>query len=312
MNRIAKQVGTVPAGLVAAAVVVFLVCSFSSAQETPGTNLAYYPPQVADLFLRKGAVAIDARGGKDYAEGHLPGAQLLVPDNLRSMRAGVSSELYPAEVLAVIGGRYGLLPDNMVIVYGKTTDFDASYVATALRCAGFTRVAVLDGGFARWAAEGRTVAKERPEVHVTTPKLQSPSGWIIGFDEMKAAVAKKDAIVVDVRGTEAFAKGHIPGALSRPAAKDFVSEGQPEAGSVRPLNLLAEEYKALGVTPEKPIIVYCTSGYSAAATFFLLRFGLGYPDVRLYDGSFSEWSVRPGVTIATGEQPAGVPPAAKP
>ena len=124
------------------------------------------------------------------------------------------------------------------------------------------------------------------------------------LDDVRRISATGSAVLLDVRPKEMYDKGHIPGAISRPFASDFVPAGRPLAGSFRPSTELAEEYRALGVVAGKPVVVYCNSGHMASSTFYLLRHVLGYADTRLYDGGWLEWASRPGAPqpAATGDR----------
>lgn len=239
-----------------------------------------------------GASVIDARGSlKEFLAGHLPGAQFLPVDSLRSSNGGTPAEIFPPEVIAVIAGRLGLDRERPVVVYASGTDPDATLVASVLRMNGF-RARVLDGGFARWQAEKRPLETARPRIATTTPKAAEPAG-LARYEDLH------DAVLLDVRPPEQFAAGHIPGAISRYWKSDLDAEGR-----MRPAADLAREYAALGVTPDKPVIVYCNTGHMASFGYFVLADVLDYPNVRLYDGSMVEWSARTPSPLETARAAA--------
>jgi thiosulfate/3-mercaptopyruvate sulfurtransferase len=254
----------------------------------------------ANLSGRRLAL-IDARPAREYVDSHIPGAQSLLVDSLRSTSHGVPGEVYPPEVLAVAVARLGLGAGSATVVYGAGGDPDATFIATVLRAAGLLRVAVLDGGFARWKAEGRPVSSERPRIEPSAPRLTPQPSLLVGYDEVRRAVDGRSAVLVDVRPAEAYANGHIPGAVSRPWVLDFVPAGQPLAGTFVPTAAVAAQYQALGVTGDKPVIVYCNSGHTASVVFYTLRFRLGFPSARLYDGSMLEWTAVPGAPLERTE-----------
>ena len=103
----------------------------------------------------KDLVLLDARPMRDFLAAHLPGAQSVAVENLRSTAGGVPATTYPPEVLGVIFARAGVRLASHVVVYGAESDTDATYVATAARIAGAAKVSVLDGGFSRWTADAR-------------------------------------------------------------------------------------------------------------------------------------------------------------
>lgn len=242
-------------------------------------------------------VVIDTRPGKDYLEGHLPGAQSLLPDNLRSMSNGVPGEVFPPEVLSVVFGRLGVASDSRVVVYGQRIEAETTFVASLLRALGVARVTILEGGFESWKKEGRPVTKERPRVAATRPQFSWAEPMFVGLEEFKRAAASREALIVDARGEEAFLAGHVPGARLRPYTKDFVPPGSPGEGLPRPLADLAGEYQSLGLDPARPVIVYCGSGFTASSVYYTLRHRMGLANVRVYDGSWVEWSGLPSPEV---------------
>ncbi len=268
-----------------------------SAVPAPGPAAPAFPAAVDGAFLQDalaagGVQVVDARPTLAFLEAHVPGARLLVPDNLRSMHRGVTGELHEPALIAAIAARAGLAASAPVVVVGEGADLDAPYVATALRLAGFARVAVLDGGVARWLAERRPVTKDRPAIPAADAAGAAASppasvrGVIATLDDVRRAVEAKDAVLVDARPADQYRRGHIPGAVSRPWALDYAG------GRWRGAEELAAAYAALGAGPGAPVIVYCNSGHMASSVYYTLRHVLGRPDVRLYDGSMLEWTAQ--------------------
>jgi thiosulfate/3-mercaptopyruvate sulfurtransferase len=215
-------------------------------------------------------------------------------ENVRSASGGVPGEMLPAEVIAVLAGRLGIEVSSHVIVYGAGNDPDPTYVATALRQAGLEKVSILDGGLGRWQQEQRPVSTERPAVKTTRPRLKGTAPGIARLEEVRREVEARRAVLLDVRPEEQYAAGHLPGAIHRFWKSDLVAEGPPQAGLMRPAEELAREYASLGITKERPVIVYCNTGHMASQVFHTLRYVLGYQLVKLYDGSWVEWSAVEG------------------
>jgi thiosulfate/3-mercaptopyruvate sulfurtransferase len=256
------------------------------------------PAALADrLAAAPGSVAIlDARPSiKAYLAGHIAGAQSVSVDNFRSTAGGVPGTLFPWETIHLVVHRLGLNGAVPVVVYSEDSDIEATYVATVLRIAGVKQVSVLDGGFKRWAAETRAVTAERKPVAASTEAFIPRPADLIVLDEVKKAVETKSAVLLDARPLDAYDKGHLPGAKSRFWMKDIVPAGQPDAGSFRSEAELKVELEAMGVTAATPVIVYCNTGQQASALFYTLRYRLGYANVRLYNGSWLEWSITPGL-----------------
>jgi len=251
-------------------------------------------------------VILDARAGlRDYLAAHLPGAQSLGVENIRSSAAGVPGQIFPAEVLSIIARRLGIRPGSHVVVYGAETDPDATLVASVFRLAGLGAVSVLDGGFKRWSQESRPTTAERGPVSESGLRLKDPDAGLASLADVRRAVKEGGPVLVDARPAEQYEAGRIPGAVSRFWKDDLVPEGQDGAGGLRDAAGLEAEYRALGITKDRPVIVYCNTGHTASEVFYTLRYRLGYPDVRLYDGSWVEWSQNPDLPRDKG--PARAP-----
>ena len=111
---------------------------------------------------------------------------------------------------------------------------------------------------------------------------------LVPVAEVQARVGDGKTVFLDVRTEEQWAAGRIPGAKNRPWKKDVADGSFGPAGEIR------AELEAAGVSWEKPVVVYCNSGHQASEGFYMLKYKLGHPDVRLYDGSWLEWSMTPG------------------
>jgi thiosulfate/3-mercaptopyruvate sulfurtransferase len=241
---------------------------------------------------------------KAYLAGHLPGAQPVGIDSFRSTAGGVPGVLFPWDTIHLVAHRLGLTSAVPVVVYSEESDIEATFVATVLRTAGVRQVSVLDGGFKRWAAEKRAVTAERRPVAASTETFTPRLGDLIALDEVRKAVETKSAVLLDARPADAFDKGHLPGAKSRFWMKDVVPAGQPDAGSFRSEAELKVELEAAGVSAATPVIVYCNTGQQASELFYTLRYRLGYSNVRLYNGSWLEWSITPGLPKEATAAPA--------
>ncbi len=249
----------------------------------------------------KDLVLLDARPMRDFLTAHLHGAQSVTVENLRSSSGGVPATTYPPEVLGLVFARTGIVRGSHVVVYGAESDNDATYVATAARVAGAGKVSVLDGGFSRWTAEARATTKDRLLSPLAKPSLQGNSSLLIPIEEVKKRVGDGRTVFLDVRTEEAWAAGRIPGAKNRFWKKDV------DGGSFRPEAVTRAELEAAGVSWEKPVVVYCNSGHQASEGFYTLKYRLGHPDVRLYQGSWMEWSMTPGAPRESSAPEAPAP-----
>lgn len=270
-----------------------------------------WPPLVDVAWLQQrlatsGLTVLDARDSlREFLGEHVPGAQFLAVENLRSSSEGVPARIHPPAVFAEIAARAGLRPDSRVVVYGKENDPDASFVAAVLQVNGIARVAVLDGGFARWTAQGAAVSKNRPRVARGAGPYRAERGALASYDDVRKALGDGRTLLLDVRAAEQFRAGHIPGAVHRFWGEDVAPASADGSGLFRGDAELRSIYEALGVRPGRPVIVYCNSGHMASVTFRTLRYRLGLTDVRLYEGSWVEWSTSPGAPVETAAAGAG-------
>ena len=282
----------------AATVLLALTVLALPAFAAEGLPTVVSPAALADrLAAAPGSVALlDARPSiKAYLAGHIAGAQTVGVDSFRSTAGGVPGTLFPWETIHLVAHRLGLNGAVPVVVYSEDSDIEATYVATVLRIAGVGQVSVLDGGFKRWTGEKRAVTAERKPVAASTETFTPRPADLIALDEVKKAVETKSAVLLDARPADAFDKGHLPGAKSRFWMKDIVPAGLPDAGSFRSEAELKVELEAMGVTAATPVIVYCNTGQQASELFYTLRYRLGYTNVRLYNGSWLEWSITPAL-----------------
>jgi thiosulfate/3-mercaptopyruvate sulfurtransferase len=245
-----------------------------------------------------------------YLKGHLPDAQYLSVETLRASRGGIPVQLLDASAYRAMFRRLGLEPSIPVVVYsaGETLNIDATWVTWLLGAMGHPRVYLLDGGWFKWTLENRPVARKYPRV--------APAGnwWATrpfapdtaSLADVRGAVERGGALLVDARPADQYAgeagaqmrRGHIPGAVSHWWQDDLETSG---FGRVfKPVETLRAAYAAQGITPERDIILYCNTSTEASHLWFALRVLLGYPRVRIYPGSWTEWAEREELPIATG------------
>ncbi len=258
------------------------------------------PAVVSGDWLRaqlgaEGLVLLDARPAEEFRAVHLPGARNVAVEELRTVSPGAPPVPRPPEVLREVFSRAGVRRDSHVVVYGVESDLRATYVATAARVAGAGRVSVLDGGFARWKKEEGPVTAASEPFAAAEPDLVPEASFLVPIEEVRNRVGDGRTVFLDVRPEAQYAAGHVPGAKNRHWKKDVVD------GSFRPLGEVRAELEALGVSWERPVVVYCNSGNQATATFHLLRYGLGHPDVRLFQGA---WRAEATAADGGGSAPA--------
>lgn len=232
---------------------------------------------------------LDVRPTESYAAGHIPGAAQVDLDGLACTLNDVPGMLIPPDKFAAKMSRLGVDRNSTVVIYDDHWGMSAARVLWALACYGHQQSAVLTGGWDRWQEEGRPWTTEATMPSSAHFEIQQPPGdhsaphpWLV------SQLQRPDLLLLDTRSPGEYAQGHLPGAI----CWDWMN-GVPLQGwdIMRPAAELQPELELLGVTPDKEIITYCRSGVRAAHTYLLLR-NLGYPRVRLYDGSWLEWSIR--------------------
>lgn len=140
---------------------------------------------------------------------------------------------------------------------------------------------------------------ERVLVMPSTGALRADERSLASLNDVRKAIEAGSTLLLDVRSPDQYAAGHLPGAKNRFWMRDVVAPGQPEGGTFRTEAEIRADLETLGVTMKMPVIVYCNTGHQASETFFTLKYRLGFPDVRLYNGSWLEWSMTPGTRRET-------------
>jgi len=265
-------------------------------------------PTLVILDIRS---SIDGGGKAAYEAGHVPGAVHTdyVADGWRAKVGNAPGLLPPLDCLATLVGRLGIRPhDDIVIVPAgiSATDFAAAArVYWTLKTIGHGQQAILDGGFAAWAADGARPVEAGPSPDraappypvVMQPQLRSTA------DATLVASRSQLATLVDARSTsyfegrekapEAARAGHIPGAVSR----DYTQAFETATGRLKPREELAALFAGL---PKGPAISYCNTGHTAALNWFVMSEMLGRDEVSLYDGSMTDWTQDPERPVAKG------------
>ncbi|MDX2193881.1 MAG: rhodanese-like domain-containing protein [Gemmatimonadales bacterium] len=255
---------------------------------------------------------LDVRGDVfTYLEGHLPGAAYLNVETARMVDGGMPVELLDAATYRTLWARLGVRLDQPVVIHGagETKNIDATFIAWLLAGFGHPQVYLLDGGFSAWKLEQREIAR-------AYPRFPRAPGWaarpfaprMARLADVRRAMQDGRTLLVDARPPEQYRgeagaqmrRGHIPGAISHYWQDDLETRG---FGRVfKPLDALRASYEAQGITPDRPIIVYCNSATEASHNWVVLAALLGYPDVRVYVPSWTEWASVAELPVATGER----------
>ncbi len=227
-----------------------------------------------------------------YDAGHIPGARFVGLPDLVVTRNGVPNELPETAALKKVFESAGVSDHTRVILYGDASVLPATRAYFSLDYLGHgDHAALLDGGLEKWRGEGRMLTKDAPSVSAgnLTPRLKPEI--VMQIDTVKDITAKNGQagtpVLLDVRPANDYTgeKGaHIPTAKNLNWMDSQVSKDDQTLKSENSLRML---YEAAGVKDDRPVVTYCNSGMQASQSYFTLKY-LGY-DVKMYDGSMSEW-----------------------
>ena len=242
-----------------------------------------------------------------YDTGHVPGAVKI--DWVTDLNDPLRRDYLDGKRFAQLLGSKGIGPDTTVVFYGDKNNWWACYAFWVFQLFGHTNAKIMNGGRAKWVAEGRDLTKDVPSyAKASYPTPVRTDYKIRAFREQVLKHLEEGGALVDVRSPGeykgellhmpdypqegAVRGGHIPGAKSIPWAK-----AAKEDGTFKSAEELKELYGGEGITPDKNVVAYCRIGERSSHTWFVLTYLLGYPSVRNYDGSWTEWGNSVGVPI---------------
>jgi thiosulfate/3-mercaptopyruvate sulfurtransferase len=249
-----------------------------------------------DKGLRVVEVDVDPSA---YEKGHIEGA---VGWNWkRDLQDQINRDIAGKEALAGLLGKSGITPETNIALYGDNNNWFAAYAYWALKYYGHDKVQLIDGGRVKWEKEGRPYSTDAPSYASASYQFRgAPNENIRAYrDHVLSRIGKIG--LVDVRSPKEYSGellapenlpqegaqrgGHIPTAVSIP----WGTAVNTEDGTFKSVDELKEIYGGKGITPGKEVIAYCRIGERSAHTWFVLKELLGYPDVKNYDGSWTEW-----------------------
>jgi thiosulfate/3-mercaptopyruvate sulfurtransferase len=272
------------------------------------TQLAYKHPEVLvetnwvadhlkDATVRIAEVDYDPTA--NYNLGHIPGAVLF--DWRKDMNDPLKRDILSKEQLEALFSKSGVGGDTTIVLYGDFNNWFAAFAFWIFKYYGVGKIVLMNGGRKKWLAEDREVTREQPRNTATTFKAKGPDESIRTYlDSVRKTLGQENTVLVDVRSPAEFTGeitappeypneqaqrgGHIPGAVSIPW-----SQAVREDGTFKSPGDLATLYQSKGVTPAKDVVTYCRIGERSSFSWFVLKYLLGYPNVKNYDGSWTEW-----------------------
>lgn len=250
----------------------------------------------------------------DYISEHIPGAIYFNENLLRVPYGGKPGVYVSEEIIEKLYRRVGLMKHNPVVVYtgegvfkGWGDGLEQTMLAYTLARFGHENVYILDGGLDKWKKEGKELTKEFPKVEETDFEVNVQDEYYVNMDEVKELKDKEDTILLDARPEKVYQgqgpwalAGHIPGAVNLPWKKLMTDDNPRQLKSDEEIQKIVEE---VGATKDKLIICSCGTGREATNEFLLFKWYLNYPNVKIYEGSFTEWTSYPENPTVTGKTP---------
>ena len=242
----------------------------------------------------------DAR--KEYEAGHIPGARFLDLESFIDTGSDVPKAIPTAQQFSERMSELGIAPGSRIVLYDDSEIRSAARAWFVLTHYGEKKVAILDGGLAKWRIEGRGLS-DRVVGHAPREReVPQPERVVRSQRDLEQNIEGQEWQVVDARDTARFegqpgsgSEGHIPGARNVPFVRMF-----REDGTYRSPDAIRTEFEETGLDLGQPIVTSCNSGMTASVLLFGLSL-LGKHDTALYDGSWLEWGADPRTPKEKGE-----------
>ncbi len=282
----------------AASTILLLACVVAGAAPSPPVPASMVSPQWVALHTGEPELRIlDVRANPhDYFVAHVPNAVNLSDSSLRGPCEGIPAQYQAPGTLAAILSRAGVRQSDRVVVYSDGADvLGATLVAYALERLGHPEVMVMDGGWSAYREAGLRTSQDYPAYDEGSLPALDNTSIRVNLDEVRALLGQRDATFIDARPAEEYSgrvdtwirNGHIPGALNIDWHL-LVREDNPHA--FRSAEELRSLYEVRTIFRKDDIILYCGTGREATLHYFVLKHVLGYPRVRLYEGSWKEYA----------------------
>ena len=245
-------------------------------------------------------VEVDYDPENGYKKGHINGATLIWWK--RDINDPITRDIISKKQFEDLMNRNGIAKDSQVVLYGDFNNWFAAFVFWIFKYYGHKNIKIMNGARKKWELEKRPYTIEEPKVTPTVYVAEPPNEGLRAYlFDVKRALNKNDTVLVDVRSPKEFSGeitappeypmehaqrgGHIPAANNIPWAT-AVNDAD---GTFKTYEELKQNYTPKGVTPDKDVICYCRIGERSSHSWFVLKYLLGYPQVRNYDGSWTEW-----------------------
>lgn len=245
-------------------------------------------------------VEVDYDPVNAYQKGHVDGASLIWWK--RDINDPVTRDIIDKKQFESLMSRNGISTDTAVVLYGDFNNWFAAFVFWVFKYYGHDNVRIMNGGRKKWELENRAYTTGEPDLEPVAYDAQPPDEGLRAYlFDVRRALNRDDTVMVDVRSPAEFSGqitappeypmenaqrgGHIPDANNIPWAT-AVNDAD---GTFKSADDLRQNYEPKGVTADKDVICYCRIGERSSHSWFVLKYLLGYPRVRNYDGSWTEW-----------------------
>jgi thiosulfate/3-mercaptopyruvate sulfurtransferase len=245
-------------------------------------------------------VEVDYDPENAYRQGHIQNASLIWWK--RDINDPVTRDIVNKSQFEELMSRNGITSDSEVILYGDFNNWFAAFVFWIFKYYGHEKVRIMNGGRKKWEMEKKPYTKEEQQIQKTKYVSKPPNEGVRAYlYDVRRALDKTDTVLVDVRSPKEFSGeitappeypmehaqrgGHIPGAHNIP----WATAVNDTDGTFKAVDELKKNYESKGITPDKDVVCYCRIGERSSHSWFVLKYLLGYPQVRNYDGSWTEW-----------------------
>jgi len=245
-------------------------------------------------------VEVDYDPENGYKKGHIKGSSLIWWK--RDINDPIARDIVNKKLFEELMAKNGIKPDTEVIMYGDFNNWFAAFSFWVFKYYGHKNIKIMNGGRKKWELENREYTTEEPQIEKTSYSAKEPDEQIRDYlDGVKKALDDNNIVMVDVRSPKEFTGeitappeypmehaqrgGHIPGANNIP----WSTAVNDADGTFKSAEELKQIYEPKGITSDKNVICYCRIGERSSHSWFVLKYLLGYPNVRNYDGSWTEW-----------------------
>lgn len=276
---------------------------------TPTGTVQFVPPTwIAENANDSSLRILDVRVNPfDYFTGHIPNSVHIADNTFRGPNGVLPVQYWRSDKLRSLFSQAGVNDDSKVLIYSDGRDvLGATMVAYLLERTGHSNVAILDGGFAGYKAAGLPVSKEFPSYPLGRFTVRDQPNVRVTLAQVRRLIGQPGVTFIDPRPPELFSgqqqvwarNGHIPGAKNIPWPS--FTAGETNFHQLKSLDEIRQLLASRNITPENDIIVTCSTGREATLQYHVLKHLLGYPKVRVYEGSWTEYSSNPDLPVETG------------